>query len=419
MDKILKFGGASIKDAAAIQNIVSILKAMSQANLVIVFSAMGKTTNMLEEVVLSYTQGEVKKTLSQLDIIKEYHYRVIKDLFSEDHELYDKINNLFVQIEWVLSSEYRGDYDFSYDQIVCIGELLSTHIISEYLILQDYPHIFLDARDLIKTNNDYRFAKINWEKTFVSIKKHIKKGKVYLTQGFIGGTSENFTTTLGREGSDFTAAILGNALDTEEVVVWKDVPGIMNADPVLFSSAKQLYKIPFEEAIELAFYGAKVIHPRTIQPLQIKDIPLHVRSFIEPKKQGTIISSENKIDPFLPFYILKEDQMLISISDPLLSFVIEEHLSTIFFIFSKYNIRVNMMQNSAISFSVCIDNDITKTSLIINELKKDFKVKYNSGLSLYTIRHYNKNIIEDIIGENIIMLEQKTRNTIHLVLDKS
>lgn len=419
MKTVFKFGGASIKDILEIKNVVNILKKEDQSSLIIVFSAMGKVTNMLEEIVSLYTKGDIEESLKRLDFIKKDHYRLLKELFSEEHEIYNTINNLFVQIEWILSSEYMYNYDYTYDQIVCTGELLSTHIMSDYLNSIGYSNIFLDARDLIRTNNDYRFAKIDWDQTDLSIRKHIQNNKRYITQGFIGGTSENFTTTLGREGSDFTAAILGYVLDVEEVVVWKDVPGIMNADPDFFDSSKQLKSIPFEEAIELAFYGAKVIHPKTIQPLQAKKIPLRVKSFIEPNRKGTIISEVSKINPFLPFYIVKDNQILISISDPLLSFVVEEHLSTIFSIFSEYNIRVNMMQNSAVSFSICVDNDQTKTPLIIDKLKKDFKVKYNTGLILHTIRHYNNDAVKKVAEGKTILLEQKTRNTIHLVLDNS
>ncbi|MEE2954395.1 MAG: aspartate kinase [Bacteroidota bacterium] len=413
---ILKFGGASIKDDKAIKNVGHILHKYKSRPIIIVFSAIAKVTNMLEEIVGLYVNSLKEDMFLKLQKLKDFHFNLVKKLFHKDHEIHNIINNLFVEIEWVLEEEYNGDYDYIYDQIVSVGELLSSNIMSAYCNDKGINNNLIDARDLIKTNADYRFAKVNWEETISSINNIIKSRKTYITQGFIGGTTENCTTTLGREGSDFTAAILAYGLDAKELIVWKDVPGIMNADPNLFNDAEKILSIPFHEAIELAFYGAKVIHPNTIQPLQTKNIPLRVKSFINPDLKGTTIIKGSKIKPLLPFYIVKENQILISISDPLLSFIVEEHLSNIFFIFSKHNIRINMMQHSAVSFSVCLDHDKYKIPKVLDDLQSNFNVVFNEGLTLYTIRHYNQHSIDKILKGKELLLEQKTRNTIHLVL---
>ena len=337
MLKVFKFGGTSIKDVQNIKNISQILKNYTKENLVVVFSAMGKVTNMLEQVVEEYMlkSKDVEQTLQK---VKDFHTDILADLFPHEHSIYNEVNNLFVEIEWVLEDEPNLDYSFNYDQIVSIGELLSTKIMSAYLQEHGFKNKWLDARDIIRTDNKYRNAKIDWEQTNAFCKLHIKSFPI-ITQGFIGCTSENFTTTLGREGSDFTAAILAFVLDAKQVIIWKDVDGVMNADPRYFEDSKQLMKIPFEEAIELAYYGAKVMHPKTIQPLQKKSIPLQVKSFVNPEKHSSIIGKFDAIEPFVPSYIVKENQILISVSDKNLSFIVEEHLSSIFSLFATYAVR--------------------------------------------------------------------------------
>ena len=416
MHSILKFGGASIKDEEHIRNVGDILNTYKSSSIIVVFSAIGKVTNMLEEVVNLYVDNLRNEMFLKFEEIKIFHFDLIKSLFDEPHEINDIINNLFVEISWVLEEDYHGNYDYVYDQIVSVGELLSSNIMSSYCNFNDINNTLIDARDLIRTNANYRSAQVNWGVTIKSVNKLDQYVKMYITQGFIASTSDNCTTTLGREGSDFTAAILAHVLNVQEVIVWKDVPGIMNADPSIFEDAIQIEKIPYHEAIELAFYGAKVIHPNTIQPLQIKDIPLKVKSFINPNLEGTVIMKDSKIKPRVPFYIIKENQILVSISDSSLSFMVEEHLSNIFLIFSKYNIRVNMMQHSAVSFSVCLDYDKYKVRNVLNELKLKFNVVFNEGLTLYTIRHYNQDSIEKILNGKKLLLEQKTRNTIQLAL---
>lgn len=413
MIKVLKFGGASIKDIESINNVLKILQNYREDNIVVVFSAMGKVTNMLEKLVDLYVSRSPLVS-QQLDNIKQVHYSIIKKFFKDGDEIYNIVDNLFVEIEWVLEDEPNIDFSYDYDQIVSVGELLSSNIMSSFLKMNNFDNSLLDARDIIKTDNQYQHAKIDWTLTEILVKEKVISFPV-ITQGFIGCTSENFTTTLGREGSDYTSAVLAYALDAKILIIWKDVKGVLNADPRFFDKTKLLENISFTEAIELAFYGAKVIHPKTIQPLQKKGIPLQVRSFIDKNNQGTLINNINCSNN-TPSYIVKENQVLISISDNDLSFIIEKHLSWIFSLLSKYNIRLNLMQNSAVSFSICIDNDKYKLPKLIDDLSKRFSVYYNDNLTLYTIRHYTKSSIDFITHAKNILLEQKSRNTVQFVI---
>jgi len=413
MYKVFKFGGASIKDVESIKNVGDILLSFDAEKLVVVFSAMGKVTNMLEKVVDSYFTKS-NDSIEKLQKVKDFHDNILSQLFDERHAIYDEVNNLFVEIEWILEDEPNQEYDYDYDQIVSIGEFLSTKIMSSYLNQIGFANKWLDARDLIRTDNAYRNAKVDWKNTASFVNNQIKE-KHAVTQGFIGCTSENFTTTLGREGSDFTASILAFALNANEVVIWKDVPGMMNADPRYYSDATLLDKISFDEAIELAYFGAKVIHPKTIQPLKQKGIPLYIKSFIRPMESGSKISSDIATIPNMPSYIIKENQILISISDTLLSFIVETHISKIFSLLSKHSVRVNMMQNSAVSFSICVDNDAHKVPRLLEELKNDFEVFFNDGLRLYTIRHYTNDAIKHLVKNKDLILEQKSRNTLQIL----
>ena len=409
---VYKFGGASVKDAAGVRNVVSILQAESDVNLMIVISAMGKTTNALEAIVNAYYSGDAPS----LDSVKQYHYDIMTQLFERNHPIYDEVNNLFVEIEWVIEDAPTSTYAYEYDQIVSVGELLSTTIISAYLNECGFTNRWLDARDIIRTDNTHRNARVDWELTQSLIQKEVSKGLPVLTQGFIGCTSENFTTTLGREGSDFTAAILAHAAQAEEVVIWKDVTGILNADPRFFEDAQKLKSLSYAEAIELAYFGAKVIHPKTIQPLKDKKIPLRVRSFVDGTNDGTVVSEGAEVKPFLPSFIVKENQVLLSISAQDLSFIVEDHLSHIFYLFSEYGVRVNVMQNSAVSFSVCVDDDAQKVPALIDALKKEYQVLYNDELTLYTIRHYNDDSMAKVLKDKTLLLEQKSRHTVQLVV---
>ncbi len=413
MYKVFKFGGASIKDVESINNVGNILLSYDAEKLVVVFSAMGKVTNMLEKVVESYVTKS-NDSIEKLQDVKDFHDNILSQLFDEKHVIYDEVNNLFVEIEWILEDDPNQEYAYDYDQIVSIGEFLSTKIMSAYLHQIGFANKWLDARDLIRTDNSYRNAKVDWKTTATFVNNQIKEKHV-VTQGFIGCTSENFTSTLGREGSDFSAAILAFSLNADEVVIWKDVPGMMNADPKYYSDATLLDKISFDEAIELAYFGAKVIHPKTIQPLKQKGIPLYIKSFVRPRESGSKISEGIATSSKIPSYIVKENQIMISISDTSLSFIVETHMSKIFSLLSKHSVRVNMMQNSAVSFSICVDNDSHKVPRLLEDLKNDFEVFFNDGLRLYTIRHYTSESVQSLVENKDVILEQKSRNTLQIV----
>ena len=413
MNSIYKFGGSSLKNAANIKLVTKIISENKEDDMVIVFSAMGKVTNMLEEVVNSYFNKQ-KKVRNLLKKVRDFHVSLANQLFNKNDNVFDEINNLIVEIEWVIDDAPTDNYSYYYDQIVAIGELLSTKIMSAFLHKNDIINHWTDIRDIIRTDDSYRNAKIHWNDTMRFACKNLKSG-IVVTQGFIGSTSENNTTTLGREGSDFTAAILAYCLNAKKVIIWKDVPGLMNADPAIFDQTQLFTHISYDEAIELAFFGAKVIHPKTIQPLKKKLIPLQIKSFYNSNEKGTIISKISNQNIDVESYIVKENQILISISARDLTFVVENHISQIFSILSKNLVEVNLMQNSAVSFSVCVDNDKFKIPKTINELKSFFRVVYNDNLILYTIKNYNKRSLEKLINKNNIILQQKSRTTVQLI----
>lgn len=412
--KVFKFGGASIKNAEGVRNVLEVLKITGRSNKVIVISAMGKTTNALEEVVAEYLQTGLYKAV--LQPVKEFHQNITKELFgNEKLPVFHKIRSYFDQLENFLQHNRSQQYDFVYDQIVIYGELLSTTIISEFLSTEGCQNEWLDARDCIKTNNMYRDAQIQWEQTQENIVEKVKKQSLIITQGFIGSDSNNFFTTLGREGSDYTAGIFAYCLNAEDVTIWKDVPGVLNADPREFSNPVLLEQISYEEAIELAFYGASVIHPKTLQPLQHKEIPLFVRSFLNPEKEGTAVGKGNSLLPKIPCFIVKKNQVLISLSALDFSFIMEQSISYIFGLFHKHQVKVDLIQNSAISFSVCIDNKFNTLEKLINQLKATFRVTYNTGVSLYTIRHFDNAAIEQLEKNKTILLKQTTRETVQII----
>ena len=413
MKSIYKFGGSSLKNAANIKLVTKIISENKEDDMVIVFSAMGKVTNMLEEVVNSYFNKQ-KKVRNLLKKVRDFHVSLANQLFNKNDKVFDEINNLIVEIEWVIDDDPTDNYSYYYDQIVAIGELLSTKIMSAFLHKNDIINHWTDIRDIVRTDDSYRNAKIHWNDTMRFACKNFKSG-IVVTQGFIGSTSENNTTTLGREGSDFTAAILAYCLNAKKVIIWKDVPGLMNADPAIFDQTQLFTHISYDEAIELAFFGAKVIHPKTIQPLKKKLIPLQIKSFYNSNEKGTIISKISNQNVDVESYIVKENQILISISARDLTFVVENHISQIFSILSKNLVEVNLMQNSAVSFSVCVDNDKFKIPKTINELKSFFRVVYNDNLILYTIKNYNKRSLEKLINKNNIILQQKSRTTVQLI----
>lgn len=417
--KIYKFGGASVRSAFDIKNLKKII-ASETGDLVIVISAMGKTTNLLEQVCEAYFHES--DSLEQLiDEFKAYHHRVLSELFRRDG--FKAIDHVFEAFDKKMASPPTNQFSFEYDQIVHFGELLSTVIVSEYLNQNGLDNTWLDARDLIKTDNHYREARVLWEHAVPAIRQKIKigQGRRYITQGFIGGVANDFyTTTLGREGSDYSGAILAYALNAESFTVWKDVAGVYNADPAKFERAQPLQEISYQEAVELTYYGAKVIHPKTIKPLQNKNIPMNVRSFIHPELPGTQIRSFDELNlgikPEMPVYIFEQNQILISISTRDFSFVAESNLSEIYNYLSQYRIKVNLTQNSAISFSICVSDDSMKIQPFIYVLKKMYKVRFNCNMQLITIRHYTDQAVDVLLGQKEIFIEQRTRHTARFVV---
>ncbi|WAC40015.1 aspartate kinase [Pedobacter sp. SL55] len=416
--QVYKFGGASIKNIEGIKNVTQIIQSFGAKNLLVVVSAMNKTTDKLQELAFAHINGDEKKH-QILESIKDFHFEIIGKLFADTkNPIYNDVANTFVEIEWLLEEDAEDSADYLYDQIVSIGELVSSKIIAAYLNQQGTLCVWQDARNYIQTDNNYREANVQWDKTTNEIQKHLPsyldKG-IVLTQGFIGNTSENFTSTLGREGSDYSAAIFSAALDAEKMTIWKDVPGVLNADPKWFDETEKIPQLSYRDAIELTYYGATVIHPKTIKPIQNKGIPLYVRSFIHPEQLGTEISSEATTLP-VPSFIFKVNQVLLSISPKDFSFIIEENLSHIFAIFHQNKVKVNTMLNSAISFSVSIDNDEQKIESLINDLSADFKVKYNKDMELVTIRYYNQQTIDRVTENKKVWLEVKSRNTCQMVM---
>lgn len=417
---VFKFGGASVKDAEAVKNVAKILSLFKGEKIVIIVSAMGKTTNGLELVTEAY-MSKSPDLSKYIDEVKKYHSDIMTALgFKNNDPLRHEVENCFIEIEWVLEEPPLREYNFTYDQIVSQGEMISTKIISAYLNTINISNQWLDVRDVLQTNNSYREAKIDWELTEALMNKRIpelfEKSNLVITQGFIGGTSENYTTTLGREGSDFSAAVFSYCLNAKEMVVWKDVPGVLSADPKFSDEAVKLDEISYHDAIELTYYGATVIHPKTIKPLENKNIPLRVRSFKSPTDKGTSIGSYGATKPLVPCFIFKPNQILLSISSRDFSFIAEESLSRIYSLFAEQNIKINLMQNSAITFSVCMDNDPFKIPKLIEKLKAEFHVLYNEGLKLITIRHYYPSTIETLLKGKEILLEQRSRHTAQLVL---
>ena len=413
--RIFKFGGASVKDADGIKNVFSVLEKVGHEDTLLVISAMGKTTNALELVIKNYFEKS-NELHSSLQDVRKYHNQILLDLFDdENHDVFYVVNSHFADLEYFLRSNKSPNYNFVYDQIVSYGEIVSTSIISHYFNHAGLKNNWIDVRSFIKTDNNYRDAEVDWEKTQQLISKGIKKKALNITQGFLGSDENNFTTTLGREGSDYTAAIFAYCLNAESVTIWKDVPGVLNADPRYFENAVLLNQISYREAIELAFYGASVIHPKTLQPLQKKEIPLFVKSFINPLFPGTSVSKGEDLEPKTPCFIVKKEQLLLSLSSIDFSFIIEENISEIFALFHQYKIKVSLIQNSAISFSVCIEDKFGNFRELKNILSKKFKVSYNEKVSLYTIRHFDEKAAKMVEKDKTVLLKQISRETMQIV----
>ena len=413
--QVFKFGGASVKDAKGVKNLVNVLNKTGYKNTLVVVSAMGKTTNALEKVIANYfdNKGELQSSLQE--VIK-FHNGILLDLFdNEQHAVYKKITALFNELTAFMDRNKSPDYNFVYDQVIGYGELVSTTIVSEYLNDVGLKNQWLDVRDFIKTDNYYRSAHVDWEASQERIATQFNRTQLNITQGFLGSDANNFTTTLGREGSDYTAAIFAYCLNAQSVTIWKDVPGVLNADPRYFENAQLLNKISYREAIELAFYGASVIHPKTLQPLQRKEIPLFVKSFLQPVNKGTMVCKEAGLDPQIPCFIVKKNQVLISLSSLDFSYIVEDNISEIFKLLHLYKMKVDVIQNSAISFSVCVDNMYKNLEKLLQHLKAKFKVTCTENVSLYTIRHYNELAIKQLEKDKEVLLKQLTHETMQIV----
>jgi aspartate kinase len=417
--KVFKFGGASVKDAAGIKNLANIVS-QEEGDLGVVVSAFGKTTNALEILLKAWLSGG-NSYKDHLENIYSYHASVADGLFPSGNSAKGKLDVLFASLREYLLKEKKLNYDFEYDQIVSFGELWSTLIVSEYLKKTGIKADWIDIRSIILTDDRFRDANILWSESSARVKSVFKFDgtRVFVTQGFIGGTVAGQTTTLGREGSDYTAAILANILDAGSVTFWKDVPGLLNADPKWFGDAVKLEEMSYREAVEMTFSGAKVIHPKTIKPLQNKNIPLHVKSFLNPLEKGTIVVAAPSLLRILPIFIKKENQLLISILPRDFSFAMGDNLSMIFHLFMKNGIKVNLVEASAVSIDVCIDDERPKIEILLDALKEDYSAIYNENVELLTIRHYDNEAVDRITTGREILLQQRTRSTARFVVRKT
>jgi aspartate kinase len=413
--RVFKFGGASVKDAEGVRNLASVLKTTGHDKTLVVVSAMGKTTNRMELVIKNYfeNKGELQSAIHE---VVKCHNDILLDLFdNKRHQVFTDVKLLFDELNLFFKSNKSPDYNFVYDQAIGFGELISTTIISHYLNKIGLNNNWIDVRDFIKTDNYFRRANVNWEQTQGKIALNFNTSILNITQGFLGSDANNFTTTLGREGSDYTAAIFAYCLNANSVTIWKDVPGVLNADPRYFENAQLLHQVSYREAIELAFYGASVIHPKTLQPLQQKEIPLYVKSFLNPTGDGTRVSKSKALEPEIPCFIVKKNQILISLSSLDFSYIMEENISEIFSLLHLYKMKVDVIQNSAISFSVCIDNLYDNLEKLLQHLKAKFKVTCDENVSLYTIRHYNDVAIKELEKDKSVLLKQLTQGTVQIV----
>ena len=417
--KVYKFGGASVRDAEGVRNLKKILDLVGYENTVVVISAMGKMTNAFEKLVSAHLLDDEKEKeeVSNYEKIKDFHLKIINDLFKDtDHIIFEEFEDIFDDLNGFLFDNNSSDYNYVYDQIVGFGELLSTRICSAYLNDNGIKNHWLDIRKCIKTDNQFRQAKVDWKTSCDLLNRKINNSDLTITQGFIAGDNFGKTTTLGREGSDYTAAIIAYCLNAEDVTIFKDVPGVLNADPKEFQNTRLLHQISYKETVEMAFYGASVIHPKTLQPLQRKDIPLKVKSFVNPLKNGTKVVKGINIDPKIPCYILKKDQILLSISDKDFHFIMENDISDIFENLHRFKMKVNLIQNSAISFTVCIEDNFNNFEPLIQNFRDKYKVLYNRNLTLYTIRHFTDDIIAEIELDREVLVKQLSRETAQIVV---
>lgn len=419
MLNIFKFGGASVRDAGGVKNLAQIVRSCNN-NLVVVVSAMGKTTNALEGILMQYLNNNqnIWQSFSELE---NYHITIASELYGQIcPEKVEDIEQLFMELKVLLQRASTGNYNFTYDQVVSYGELISTKIISTYLNAVGVSNTWIDIRQVLRTDGNYREGNVDYQISQELSRQQFKfnGNSIFVTQGFIGGTADGNTTTLGREGSDYTAALLANLLDAESVTIWKDVDGVLNADPRIFTETIKLDEISFKEAIELAYCGAQIIHPKTIKPLQNKQISLYVKSFAKPTLGGTRVYQTDKRIAYPPILIVKPNQVLISLTPRDFSFVIEDCLSKIFALLYKHRVKANLVQSSAISFSICVDDEEHFLPSAIAELNNSFAVRYNRGLELLTVRHYNVEVLDKLLAGKSVYLQQKTRSTIRVMYEK-
>lgn len=415
--RVFKFGGASVNSTAAVRNMAAIVKDYGQGPLTIVVSAMGKTTNRLEQLVPGVRpRAEHPVMLEQL---YDYHIQIVRELFPNPQDaVYEAFERLFAQLK-EQTEKPATDYNYDYDQTVCFGELISTTIVSHYLASMGLENEWVDVRQVVRTDNHYREGIVDFEQTQKLARERFAGKRLFVTQGFIAGTDEGTTTTLGREGSDYSAAILSYCLDAESMTIWKDVPGFLNADPKFFHDTVKMEQIPYNEAIELAYYGASVIHPKTVKPIQNKNIELHIKSFLAPQEEGSVIGPYDTIKPLTPLYIFKNNQILLSVLPKDFSFIAEDNLQNIFAALAELNIRVNLMQNSALSFSICIDDNEILLKKLKERLSSQFHLRYNRGLQLITVRYYTQQIIDQIVAGRPVLLQQRSRSTTQLIVQTS
>lgn len=417
--KVFKFGGASVKDAAGVRNVTDIIGRFKEENPIIIVSASGKTTNALEAVVNAFyhKEGDVQ---AALQTVREHHQTILDALFPQGHPIFTDVHDTFAEIEWVLEEDPQHDpYDYIYDQIVSVGEFLSTKIVAAYLNQQGLAATWLDVRDVLHTDSTYREGNVNWEETEKRIRflvPELRAKGLVVTQGFVGVTPENTTTTLGREGSDFTAAIFAHCLHADAMTIWKDVPGVLTADPRLFENALKLDHLSYEEAIEMTYYGAQVIHPKTMRPLQVKNIPLYVKSFIDPDGAGTVVDGKPVLQPYPPVIVVKKQQALLQISSKDFYFINEDKLCELFAIFTKHRVKVNLMQNTAMKFLVCLDNQPSKLEALLKDMEAHYTTIATENLELITVRHYNAVMLDHLKYGRKVHLEEKIPQTAQLVV---
>ena len=409
--KVFKFGGASVKDAESVKNVAKVLESQGFENCLLVVSAMGKTTNALEKVVEYYFKKEDYQ--AEVEKIKQSHLEITKGLFSENHSIFGEVALFFDDLDSFLRRNKSPNYNFVYDQVVSCGEMISSKILSEYLNDINFANAWLDARDYIKTDDSYREGVVNWAETENKIAA-LSKAQSYVTQGFIGSEDNNFTVTLGREGSDYSAAIFAYCLNADAMTIWKDVPGVMTGDPRKFENVTLLSNISYEEAIEMAYYGASVIHPKTVQPLKQKHIPFYVKSFVKPEMPGTKVGDSDN-NQSVESYILKENQVLMNISTRDFSFIAEDHMSQIFNLLAKYKVKVSLMQNSAISLALCLEDKFGKVDVVNEELSQQFNTEIVKNVSLYTVRNANMDELSKFYENKKVLLEQISKQTVQIV----